>query len=131
MPEEKRAPGPRIEPVPEETYPDLLPYEMERSEAIMGMMFAQDDQKLTQANKDNASQIRSGMLKAKMAKKNRWGHGWRPSPDMSDVPSMRDKYGMWIRVEQEGLPRDPLCERAKTERRMAFDNENDNIPATD
>ena len=28
----------KTEPVPEETYPDLLPYEMERVEAVMGHM---------------------------------------------------------------------------------------------
>lgn len=67
------------EEVPEETYPDLLPFEMERVEAIMGTMFAHS-KKQGEQEKKLLGDINTKLTSAKKEKENNWGHRWRESP---------------------------------------------------
>lgn len=67
------------EEVPEETYPDLLPFEMERVEAVMGTMFAHS-RKQGEHEKKLLGDINTKLTSAKKEKENNWGHRWRESP---------------------------------------------------
>lgn len=118
-----------IEEVTEETYSDLLPYEMERAEHAMDILFGLD-RKQTASNKEEAGNIKRDMGRAKMTKQNRWGHPWRPSPDIRDAGPIRDKHGQLKASPPPSLPPDPINEKAISEFRASLE-EDDNVPATD
>jgi len=127
-----------IEEVTEETYSDLLPYEMERAEAALKIMVPFHRKPMWSAKDTAAKQmsheITSSIVRAKMSRKNRWGHEWRSSPDAEppreEGGGIIEAAGMspYIKV---ALGHDPICAKLKEERLAALMDESDNIPATD
>ena len=107
-----------IEPIEEETYADVLPYEMEMVEHMIEIGWPEGKAlpaTLTPADREysvrKVDEIRAGIAKAKSKEKNAWGHAWRPRPVVYDR----------------------IHEKAISEFRASNDppEEDDNIPATD
>ena len=123
MPDEPQAPkrplgSVNIEPMPEEMYSDLLPYEMEMVEHMIEIGWPADKDipaTLTAADREYSvrkiAEIRENVAKAKADGKNAWGHAWRPTPTVYDK----------------------IYEKAVEEFRASKDppEDDDNIPATD
>jgi len=129
----------KTEPVPEETYPDLLPYEMERVEAVMGHM-AKSGKVISDSEKEALTSINSSLTSAKMKKENSWGHQWRPTPDMSeDVKAIADMKDLgsartaisasyWDEVFKK---RDPILESALKDKEAILCDTGDTIRPND
>jgi len=129
MADKNRTLEPKIEPSPEETYPDLLPYEMERAEVGMDILFGLDREQ-SESNKQEAGEIRRSLGRAKAAKKNRWGHEWAPSPDIRDLGPIRDRHGTLLPSAPPQLQTDRFRDKAVAEHRETT-KEIDNNPETD
>jgi len=80
----------KTESAPEETYVDLLPFEMERVEAAMTIM--ENLKSASEAGREALSSIRAEVDSTKKGKENSWGHEWRESPiidrDMKPLSEM-------------------------------------------
>jgi hypothetical protein len=84
----------KTEPVPEETYVDLLPFEMERLEASMAIM-TRLNKTSSKEEKEVLSNIRTEITSAKMEKENSWGHQWRESPIIDeDMKPLSETTGL-------------------------------------
>jgi len=136
-----------IEEVPEEAYSDLLPYEMERTEFIMGTFFKDHEQKLVKSIERNAqsetpspvgkkdwdrvreegakvTEIHDSIAAAREVKVNNWGHRWRPSPTVeADHFSKSDAKidGPTPTMARPPFPPDPILDAAVTEFKASDD----------
>jgi len=111
----------KTEPVPEETYPDLLPYEMERAEAAMTIFGRCFDE------------IRSKVESAKNTDGNRWGHSWRPSPvlannDDSSTEELPDNWEPYWDKAFSGT--DPILESVLADKDVILVNAEDVLALT-
>lgn len=128
----------------DEMYVDLLPYEMERSEFAALLLKGDADRKLASDRKDLEegwqfdyspaqrhadaktleTQIEEGILTAKAAPCNNWGHLWRPTPEAPEKKKFKspeeakayfatmDRARRCVTVK---LDPDPFCEKACAE----------------
>lgn len=128
------------EEVPEETYPDLLPFEMERVEAVMGTLYA-PDRKIKESEEELVGSINDGIASAKSDGNNSWGHEWRERPlltsadkplgELKGIPSQaRENLSRTYWGEALGKP-DPILDRALKMKDVILDNVEgfDQIPA--
>lgn len=118
-----------LEEVPEETYKDLLPYEMEGAEfaanllrgtseklrkkyekkvktRVFGSFSAASNAKIVAESMATEARVEEGITKAKDNSNNAWGHPWRQKP----TPE-----GMTKKRAQERLNKDPVRDRAVAE----------------
>lgn len=89
----------KTEPAPEETYVDLLPFEMERVEASMASM-ANCGVSSSEAEQEAISSIEAEIASAKKAKGNSWGHEWRETPIIDkDMKPISEMTGLGVAKE--------------------------------
>jgi hypothetical protein len=132
----------RLEAQPEEAFADLLPYEMERTEFIMGTFFADHTKKSIERIEKNAvsdmpvvtgkkdwdrvreedakiDEITAGIAAAREPKVNNWGHRWRPSPTVeAEHFSKEDKVAKSLDgdpIRRAPFPPDPILDAAVAE----------------